>query len=311
MNPTIPLLHLPDFLTPSQPQQLIFADALKVALRDVGFFALTGHGLSDALIDEAYDLMKALFQLPLPQKQAYEKPDWHGQRGYVSFGKEHAKDSSTPDLKEFWHVGSDHARDDVYENIWPKELPQFKPVMTELFQSLEATGLKLLEACALALGESAEEFVGLGTGGNSILRLIHYPPLQKDRPKQSLRAAAHEDINLITLLIAASSEGLEIKDRQGDWQPVRTPEGAIIVDAGDMLQNLTNGYFKSTTHRVVNPKDESKERFSLPFFMHAHSKGRLDPLKSCIEKTGGVKYPKISAGDYLNERLREIGLTAP
>ncbi|MCX6110952.1 MAG: isopenicillin N synthase family oxygenase [Proteobacteria bacterium] len=291
-----------------------FVDHIGAAMADTGFFVLEGHGIPDELIERAYALAESLFLRTEAEKQGYERRELHGQRGYTAFGREHAKDADAPDLKEFWHVGQelapDHPLAEVYPaNIWPTEVPEFKAVYSSLFRRLDACAGDLLEACALAIGEPTERFSSLAKDGNSILRVIHYPPIGLDAHPKSIRAAAHEDINLITLLPAATAGGLELLERNGSWRPVEATKGQIIVDAGDMLQNITNGLFKSTTHRVINPGNSRDRRFSLPFFVHPRSEVDLTPLPSCVALTGGkVVYPPITAGDYLQQRLREIGL---
>lgn len=311
---SIPVLNLQHFLSGTPAQQSHFVKDLGDALRDVGFFALTEHQIAPHLIQDGYAQIAELFALPSSVKHDYEIPGIKGQRGYTSFGKEHAKDSGAPDLKEFWHVGQElpakHPLNEIYPpNVWPAELAEFKTVMSELYARLENCALSLLEACALYIGEDRTLLRDMAIDGNSILRLIHYPPVSADSHPQSIRAGAHEDINLITLLIEATASGLEILDREGRWIPVTTPKDCIIVDAGDMLQNVSNGFFKSTTHRVVNPNNSRDRRYSMPFFVHARGEVALDPLPSCINATGGEKlYPNISADSYLMQRLKEIGL---
>ena len=290
------------------------ANAVGCALRDVGFFALKNHAIAPSLIKECYALMESLFAKKEEILKKYEIPGLRGQRGYTSFMKEHAKDNPSPDLKEFWHVGQEDfgpkQEEGLYpKNIWPEDMPLFKEKFTDLYVQLEKVAKTLLRLCAQFLEEPASDFGEMATYGNSILRLIHYPPLSgKENPK-SIRAAAHEDINLITLLIAATASGLQIKTQDGSWLDVVTPEGCIIVDSGDMLQNITNGYFKSTTHRVINPEGVSGPRYSIPFFVHPRSKVDLSPLSQCIEKTGGQKvHPSINASAFLAQRLKEIGL---
>lgn len=310
---TIPVADLRDYEQGGAPRAR-FVKTVGDALVDIGFFALTGHGVDAGLIDKAYGVAHDFFMRPDAVKGRYEVAGGKGQRGFVSFGKEHAKDSKAPDLKEFWHVGqelpSSHPLATVYPaNLWPEVVPAFKPIFLELFRALERCSLQLLEACALYVGEPPARFSGLAKDGNSILRVIHYPPVPADSHPASIRAAAHEDINLITLLCEATAGGLELLERSGRWRPIHALKGQIVVDAGDMLQNITNGYFKSTTHRVVNPDNSRERRFSMPFFVHPRSECSLDPLPSCVAKTGGVKkHPAITAGDYLTQRLREIGL---
>lgn len=313
-NVTIPVLNLEDYTKGSSEQRSKFIENLGNSLCDVGFFALTNHGIDQDRINRAYKAIHDLFLLPTEVKEKYNLKRLNGQRGYTAFGREHAKDSSAPDLKEFWHVGQELSPDSplyhVYpENLWPSEVPNFKDVILANYQELEQCALLLLEACSTYLGENKSYLRDMAVNGDSILRLIHYPPVAPDANPASIRAAAHEDINLITLLIDATSSGLEILDREGHWVPVVTPKDCIIVDSGDMLQNVTNGFFKSTTHRVINPQDNRSRRFSMPFFVHARSDVPLNPLPSCIEKMEGRKrYPDITAGAYLQKRLVEIGL---
>ncbi len=313
-QPSIPVVDLRDFHTLDIGKRQAFILTVGDALRDIGFFALVHHGIDADLIQKAYTVQSRFFDLPTASKTRYEVAELGGQRGYTGFGKEHAKDHHAPDLKEFWHIGQPfseaEAKDKGYAvNLWPTELPEFKTVMMDLYHRLEICALQLLEACSLYLGEPAARLRDIAVKGDSILRLINYPPIPADVHPLSVRAAAHEDINLITLLIEATASGLEIKDRNGQWLPVVTPPGCIIVDAGDMLQNLTNGYLKSTTHRVANPDNSRERRLSMPFFMHARREVPLDPMPACVRRTGGTElFPKITAGDYLMQRLREIGL---
>lgn len=314
MEQTIPVASLADFHAGGNRQKQ-FVKTVGEALADVGFFALSDHGVDHRLIEAAYQQAEAFFLLPEATKRRYEVPGIMGQRGYTSFGREHAKDSKAPDLKEFWHVGqelepSDPLRKIYPDNVWPNELPQIKATYSDLFTQLEMCALSLLEACALFLGEPRSRFADTAKKGNSILRVIHYPPIPSSADPQSIRAAAHEDINLITLLCEATASGLELLERNGSWRPIHALKGQIVVDSGDMLQNITNGFYRSTTHRVTNPENSRDRRFSMPFFVHPRSEVDLDPLKTAIAKTGGEKrYPAITAGAYLQQRLREIGLT--
>lgn len=311
---TIPVLDLSAYNSGTTQERKQFIEELGRSLSDVGFFALTNHGIAKTDIDASYKATANLFDLPDTIKAKYEIPGIKGQRAYTSFGKEHAKDSSVPDLKEFWHIGQELSKDHPLaasypENVWPSEIDNFRSTMLNIYKKLDQCALTLLEACSQYLDEDKNLIRDMAQDGNSILRLIHYPPVPQDANPQSVRAAAHEDINLITLLIDATASGLEILDRNNNWIPVVTPKDCIIVDSGDMLQNLTNGFFKSTTHRVVNPDDNRSRRFSMPFFVHARSEVRLDPLQSCIEKKNGVRHhPNITAGEYLHQRLVEIGL---
>ena len=311
---TIPVVDLNDFLKGSSSQKDDFVNTVGQGLTDLGFFAIENHGVDHKLIEQAYGLAKAFFEQDVSVKAQYEDPAIKGQRGYVSFGKEKAKDANAPDLKEFWHVGQSlpegHELNKVYPaNVWPSELPEFKPVFQQLYKQLDVCAQSLLKACALYLGENETLFSDMATDGNSILRVIHYPPIAEDANPASIRAAAHEDINLITLLCESTDEGLELLQKDGNWRPIHALNGQIVVDTGDMIQNVTNGILKSTTHRVVNPNNDRSQRFSMPFFVHARSEVDLSPLASCVEKTGGKKlYPDQTAGEYLNQRLKEIGL---
>ncbi|MBC7661374.1 MAG: isopenicillin N synthase family oxygenase [Chitinophagaceae bacterium] len=314
MNYSIPVVDLNDYLSGDPDREQAFVRGVGSALHEIGFFALTNHSVSREAIAESYSETQKLFALSTHEKLKYEIPGLQGQRGYTAFGKEHAKNSKAPDLKEFWHVGqeleSPHPLAGHYpKNVWPTELNNFEKTTKSVFKNLEFAALKILEACALYLGEDKSRIRDTAVDGNSILRLIHYPPVSLDKDPNSIRAGAHEDINLITLLIDATSSGLELMDRKGNWIPVVTPKGCIIVDAGDMLQNLTNGFYKSTTHRVVNPDNSREARYSMPFFMHARGEVALNPLESTIKATGGKQLqPNITADEYLHQRLKEIGL---
>lgn len=312
---SIPICDLRAYSHGTSGERVDFINTVGDALRDVGFFAVTGHAIQAKEIEAAYAAVASLFDLPLSTKTRYEIPGIKGQRGYTRFGREHAKGHAAPDLKEFWHIGqeleSEHRLASVYSpNVWPDDLANFKTIMQRLYQDLESAALVLLEACSHYLGEAPGVLRDIGVDGDSILRLIHYPPIPSDCDPQSMRAAAHEDINLITLLIEATDSGLELLGRDQLWLPVKTPKDCIIVDAGDMLQNLTNGYFRSTTHRVVNPENSRSRRLSMPFFMHARGEVAIDPLASCLAKTGGAAaYPKMTAAHFLQQRLHEIGLS--
>jgi isopenicillin N synthase-like dioxygenase len=311
---TIPVVDLNDWREGSPAQRDAFAHSVGQALEGIGFFALENHGVSSALIESAYQEAGAFFALSEATKRRYEDPSVNGQRGYTSFGREHAKDHPAPDLKEFWHVGQDLSKDhprakDYWPNVWPEELPRFRPVMLELFKSLERTTAALLEACALYLGEAPGIFRDGCVEGDSILRVIHYPPIPENAHPASVRAAAHEDINLITLLCESTAAGLELLQRDGSWMPIHSLKGQIIVDSGDMLQHITNGLYKSTTHRVVNPDNSRERRFSMPFFVHPRPEIDLTPLASCVARTGGSsKFTPKTARQYLVQRLQEIGL---
>ena len=313
---TIPVLDLKDFTSGSSQTQKKFVEDLGRALNDIGFFALENHGINPGLIDRAYGVCQKFFELSANTKQKYEDLTIKGQRGFTSFGREHAKDNPNPDLKEFWHVGRELKQGRTYPepypaNLWPSEVSEFKPTMLELYEQLEACALSLLDACSLYIDEDRYFLRESATDGNSILRVIHYPPIPETANAASIRAAAHEDINLITLLCESTADGLELLQRDGQWRPIRSLRGQIIVDSGDMIQNLTNGLIKSTTHRVVNPDNSKDRRFSMPFFVHPKSSFDLSPRQNSIRRTGGKKlYPDITAGQYLDQRLNEIGLKA-
>lgn len=310
---SIPSVDLHDFVAGNPAQKEAFVHKLGLAFEQVGFVAVKNHGLSDELLKELYLQVKNFFELPVDVKKSYEIEGLGGQRGYTGFGKEHAKGSNAGDLKEFWHFGQE-TEDPVLsaeypDNIAVNELPAFNDVGKDAYRSLETCGVHLLRAIAIHLNLSEHYFDNWIHGGNSILRPIHYPPITSD-PLSAIRAGAHEDINLITLLIGASAEGLEILNKNNEWVAVTSVEGHIVVNVGDMLQRLTNNRLKSTTHRVVNPPREkwSLPRYSIPFFMHPRSNMSLNCLGSCIDEHHPKVYEDISAGEYLYERLVEIGL---
>jgi isopenicillin N synthase-like dioxygenase len=310
----IPVVDLGDWTAGGTARQR-FVTTVGESLAEIGFFAIRNHGVPDALTQRAYETAKAFFHLPADVKARYHDASKKGQRGFTGFGKEHAKDSTAPDLKEFWQVGRPDVPDDhpvhalFGPNFWPTEVPDLGPTLIDLYRHLDGLGGILLEAAAAYIDEPAGRFRDMATESDTIVRVLYYPPVAKDVPVGAVRSAAHEDINLITLLSGATSEGLELKRHDGTWMPVHTGFDTIVVDAGDMLQNVTNGLYKSTTHRVVNPSDASKERFSIPCFVHAQAHVDLTPLPSCVARTGGVaKYPSLTAGAYLLQRLREIGL---
>ncbi|MBU6204855.1 MAG: isopenicillin N synthase family oxygenase [Bacteroidetes bacterium] len=311
---TIPVVNLADFSSGDADKKNKFVKDLGDAYHHVGFVAVKNHGINDVLIDELYREVKSFFSLPEPIKLKYQKMDLAGQRGYTSFGREHAKGSNFGDLKEFWQFGqmvtdNDAIKSEYPDNIWVDEVPGFNEVGVQSYRAFEVTGSHLLRAIALYLKLPENYFDPKIHNGNSILRAIHYPPITGD-PKSAIRAEQHEDINLITLLVGASADGLEILTKQNDWVPVTALPGQIVVNVGDMLQRLTNDVLRSTTHRVVNPPRElwGTSRFSIPFFLHPRSDMRLDCLPSCVNFDNPRKYDNISAGEYLDERLIEIGL---
>lgn len=310
----VPVVDLSDFLSGTPERRRSFVKDLGDAYHEVGFVTVKNHGISDKMIEELYREVKAFFSMPDDIKFKYEKPELAGQRGYTSFGREHAKGSKVADLKEFFQFGQmvtdeDPIRKEYPDNVWVSELPGFNEVNINAYRSFEIAGGHLMRAIAVYLDLPENYFEKKIHNGNSILRAIHYPPLTGD-PKSALRAEQHEDINLITLLVGASAEGLEIFTRQDEWVPVTAMPGQIVVNVGDMLQRLTNDRLKSTTHRVVNPPKElwGTSRYSIPFFLHPRAEMRLDCLGSCISLENSRKYDPISAGEYLDERLIEIGL---
>lgn len=310
----LPVVDLRDWLAGGAARNH-FIRTVGESLTAIGFFAVKNHGVPDALTQRAYEVAHAFFHQPDAIKRQYHDPAKLGQRGYTGFATEHAKDSRAPDLKEFWQLGRPDVADDhpVHRafgpNVWPHELPDFGPTLVDLYRHLDGLGQILLEACAAHLDEPASRFRAMATESDTIVRVLYYPPVAPSTPPGAVRSAAHEDINLITLLSGATSEGLELLRHDGTWMPVHTGFDTIVVDAGDMLQNVTNGLYKSTTHRVVNPGDSLSERFSMPCFIHARADVDLTPLPSCVARTGGIaKFPSITAGDYLVQRLREIGL---
>ncbi len=310
----IPTVDLAEFLSTDLSLKQKFVSELGEAYEDIGFVALKNHLISDETIEKLYKEVKKFFELPLNIKAKYEDPSLAGQRGYTPFGKEHAKGSNAGDLKEFWHFGQEMEGDDPIkrsypDNIFPKETPEFHSIGIEAFKKLEETGKHVLRAIALYLNLDEKYFDQKIFHGNSILRPIHYPPITNE-PSSAVRAGEHEDINLITLLIGASAEGLQVLNKKNKWVSITALPDRIIVNVGDMLQRLTNNKLKSTTHRVVNPPRDkwSTSRYSIPFFLHPRSEMKLDCLANCISKENPQAYLPISAGDYLNERLKEIGL---
>lgn len=311
---SIPVVDLSEFTHGNATQKAAFVQQLGAAYETVGFVAVKNHGIPDKLIDSIYKYVQAFFSLPLEKKRGYEIPGLAGQRGYTSFGREHAKGSDAPDLKEFFQFGQTiEDGEEVGEyyppNVVVEDLPAFTPTLLEAYRYYEASGKQLLRAIALYLGLDELYFDEHIHNGNSILRCIHYPPITQE-PKSAIRAEQHEDINLITLLVGASADGLEILTKQNEWVPVTSLPEQIVVNVGDMLQRLTNNKLKSTTHRVVNPPREHwhTSRFSMPFFLHPKSKMSLKCLDLCIDDAHPKAYPDATAGEYLDERLREIGL---
>ncbi len=313
----IPRLDLNDYMNGNEQQKKSFSDGIGKAFNETGFVTIANHGMSKELMAELYVEVKKLFDLQEEIKKKYEIVELAGQRGYTSKGREKAKDSNTPDLKEFWQVGQFvegevMSKDEYPDNILVDELPRFNEITKEIFKKLEYAGAHILRAIAVYLGLDEFYFDAKIKNGNSILRAIHYFPIQNpdELAADAVRAGAHEDINLITLLIGASADGLEVLTRDGDWFPIKAHADDIVVNVGDMLQRLTNNKLKSTTHRVVNPPRElmGTSRYSVPFFLHPRSEMNLACLESCIDVENPKAYDDYTAGQYLDERLREIGL---
>lgn len=313
----IPRLDLNTYINGTPEQKKRFSDDIGKAFNDTGFVTITNHGLSKALIDKLYQQVISLFKLPEDVKLKYEKPELAGQRGYTSKGKETAKGFKVPDLKEFWQIGqtvtdNDPVKGEYPDNLTVTELPEFNSTTREVYQKLESAGQHLLHAIAVYLELPENYFDDKVHNGNSILRTLHYFPIEDPDtlPPDAVRAGAHEDINLITLLIGASADGLELLTRENEWFPVKAHGEDVVVNVGDMLQRLTNNKLKSTTHRVVNPpREEMKNsRYSVPFFLHPKSDMDLTSLESCIDAEHPKLYSDMTAGEYLDERLREIGL---
>lgn len=311
---SIPVVDLTEFLSGDRQKKEAFVQQLGKAYEEVGFVAVKNHGISPELVSKIYQYVHNFFALPLDHKLNYEIPGLAGQRGYTSFGREHAKGSEAPDLKEFFQFGQivdngDPIKEEYPDNVKVGEIAGFNDTLERAYKGFEKSGKALLQAIALYLKLDENFFDPHIHNGNSILRCIHYPPITKE-PKSAIRAEQHEDINLITLLVGASADGLQILTKQNEWVGVTSLPDQIVVNVGDMLQRLTNNKLRSTTHRVVNPAREHwhTSRFSMPFFLHPRSEMSLACLESCIDETHLKAYPDASAGEYLDERLREIGL---
>ncbi len=308
--PQIPTLSLAS----AGPDPEGFARALGDSFERFGFAIIADHGIDAALIEKAWALTADFFALPTATKLRYDAAALAGQRGYTAFGTEIAKDAAKHDLKEFWHVGRDlpaghRFADHMPANIWPSEIPAFEETLGTLFRAFDAAGGRILSAIAQYLSLTPDWFVPSVENGNSILRLLHYPPIPKDA--EGIRAGAHEDINTITLLLGAEEAGLQLLGKDGQWLAIDPPEGALVVNIGDMLQRLTNNRLPSTTHRVINPPPERRHlpRYSMPFFLHFASDFLIETLPSCIDDAHPNAYPEpITAHDYLTQRLIEIGL---
>jgi isopenicillin N synthase-like dioxygenase len=311
---TIPLVDLSKFVHGTEAERAAFVQELGNAFHEVGFVGVINHGVPKQLIDDFYVTSKRFFALPVDDKRKYEVPGMAGQRGYTSFGKEHAKQSTVADLKEFYQIGQqvpvDHPLSPQYAtNPSVTEEAHFSDLGWELYQSFEGAGGNLLRAIAIYLNLGETFFQEKIQYGNSILRAIHYPPIREE-PNSAIRAEQHEDINLITLLVGASAGGLQLLNMENEWMDIQPEADEIVVNVGDMLQRLTNNYLKSTTHRVVNPPREEWHlpRLSIPFFLHPKSSMDLTCLDACVSVANPLHYEPITAGEYLDERLREIGL---
>lgn len=308
----IPSLDLADFTSASPELKNKFVQNLGAAFTNIGFVAIKNHGLTEELRTDLYETVKQFFYQEDELKKKYELENVSGQRGYIGKGKETAKGHSRPDLKEFYHVGQPEPREDMFDNIFPEELPDFQKLTLETYQIFEQTGKTLLRAIALFLNLDEDYFEEKVFKGDSILRALHYFPIENPDalPPDAVRAAAHGDINLITLLMGASAEGLEVLRMDGKWIAVTALPDQIIINVGDMLDRLTNHHLKSTIHRVVNPSREKMKfsRFSIPFFMHPRPEMDLTCLDSCVSIENPKVYVDMTAGEFLDERLRELGL---
>ncbi len=310
----IPSVNLKMFLSDDAEEKKDFVNQIGSAYEEIGFVSLKNHFLDEELMTDLYREVKAFFDLPKDVKTKYEREDLAGQRGYVSFGKEHAKGRTKGDLKEFWHFGQEPEKNanlsETYpENLKVEERPSFYPIGMKAYRALEKTGIYVLRALAIYIGLEETYFDHWAKNGNSILRPIHYPPITEE-PEGAVRAGAHGDINLITLLMGASTGGLQVKRKDGEWIDAKPDEGDLVINVGDMLERHTNNKLRSTIHRVVNPPREEwdKPRYSIPFFMHPRSDMKLNCLPECIDENNPKHYEDITAGEFLNQRLAEIGL---
>lgn len=307
----IPTIDLNDYTSGDAAARERLVKTLGEGLVEFGFLNVEGHGIDSSLIRGTYDLWQRFFEQPDEVKRQYAGVEG-GARGYTPFRVEHAKDNPLPDLKEFWHVGQEPPeghpfRQEYPPNVWPKEIPEIRQPTLRLYSSLERVAENLLRALADYFEMPRETFASMMSVGNSILRVIHYPPVAPEYDP-AVRASAHEDINLITLLCEATDSGLEIFTREGEWLAVETGEGQIVVDAGDMLSRCTNRVVPATTHRVVNPTGVNRDRYSMPFFVHPYSSCDLTVMDRFVDEDNPPKFPPITAGQFLEERLREIGL---
>ncbi len=307
----VPELSLLKYVNGNESEKAEFVKNLYTGIKDYGFIILTDHTMTQSAVDKGYAASKAFFALSKEEKEACISSAGAGQRGYTPFGTEHAKDNPYKDLKEFYHVGREVPDDHPYakyypKNIYPTQVDNFKEDMLAIYNELDKTSEILLEALGIALDVPKDYFHKMIHEGNSVLRAIHYPPVGEAPPEGSIRAAAHGDINLITILMGATASGLQLLDRDGTWLDVNSKEGQLVVDAGDMLSRITNDIIPATIHRVINPKDATSARFSAPFFVHPHPEAMLECIPSC--EGDGAKYPPISSHDCLTKRLKDIGL---
>lgn len=310
----IPSVNLQDFVSGDPERKEKFIKEIGSAFEDIGFVALSGHFLEDELVDKLYGEIKEFFHQPQEIKDKYEIEGIGGQRGYTSFGKEHAKGKKEGDLKEFWHFGqyvenNPKLKAEYPDNVLVEELPDFNAVGKETYQKLEKTAKYVLRALALHLDLEETYFDEWIKNGNSILRPIHYPPITTE-PKNAVRAAAHGDINLITLLMGAHGKGLQVQNHEEEWVDAIAKPDQLMINVGDMLSRLTNNKLKSTIHQVVNPPKElwGTSRYSIPFFMHPISEMPLNCLENCVDENHPKGFADTTAGEYLNERLIELGL---
>ncbi len=304
---TVQTLSLSDYL--DRRTSLTFVESLKQSLSNTGFVRIKDHGIDPSELAQAYDSIKRLFDLPVDIKNQYRLPQL-GIRGYTGFGKERAKGQSHSDLKEFWHIGKELSSSSPYfdryqKNVWPTELPEFTAQFKSLFSNLEDIALKLLQAIGQGFMLPSDYFPNLIKDGNSVLRLIHYPEIEGHDTVNRMRAAAHADINLMTLLVGATDSGLQLLGHNGQWVDVETNQNEIVVDTGDMMARITGNALPATVHRVINPDNSRKARYSMPFFLHPHSDAVLEKLP----QFGGEPQPPIKAGDFLAQRLAENGLS--
>ena len=310
---TIPVVDLQQYLNGDEQARAQFIKTFGDALKDYGFAAIENHGIDKAMLDRNYGNFKSFFDRDVDYKRRFEDASTGRQRGYTSFGVEHAKNNAKADLKEFFHIGreldADHALyDRMVPNIWPEGMDELKDDALTLFDSLERCAMTLLEVVSLYLNQDADFLPGMAEDGSSIIRIIHYPVCDGFDEPGKMRAAEHEDINLMTILPESTESGLELLTRDGEWLPIHAIPGQVIVDSGDMMSRITNGFLPATTHRVVNPKGEPTPRYSMPFFIHPHPDAVLKVLDSCLEEGEEPKHDPITSEEFLMERLKEIGL---